>query len=600
MNKKGRPTDRQRSKLLKLIPFIVLTSIFFTYLIPTVKATVVELPVPYHSQDTGYYCGPAAMEMVFDYWGLDIDQEEIADAARSDGHWPVPYGTYVGEMVRAGHFSDMSTSNGEITPHVTGYTGRGLGYAVFRSGPSMSQLEDLIDAGYPVIVLQWGMPKGTPNNYGHFRVVIGYNDVTDMVKVHDPQTALLGANYWLSYSDFEDYWDYASSANKAILTCPWDVSVTSPATVSTGATFTVTVDASYPRPTPFTGFTTASSCEATITLPAGLSLAPGETNPKTLGTGSMTAGGSSESVSWFVVASAAGSYSISVEAEGQVSDSIGPQQTPSSFDWSYSCTDRIGGADSASVTVNGVVAPQPPVASFTESAHTVTVGTSISFDASGSTDPDGTIVSYEWDFETDGIYDATGVTISHGYSTPGTYTVTLRVTDDDGLTDTDTATKTVNPVPTGPTIESCDSAGVKDDLFDLPEDVYVFGIGYAPSTTYDMYMVDDAATWSDGIAIPPRVSGTASAVSSDATGDIPTTLVWGSPLVPGKYDIVVDVNGNGVYDAGVDVLDDSDIQVTAGFFVIPELPLGTILGLVSCFAALGAVFASKRVRIAYS
>ncbi len=44
-----------------------------------------------------------------------------------------------------------------------------------------------------------------------------------------------------------------------------------------------------------------------------------------------------------------------------------------------------------------------------------------------------------------------------------------------------------------------------------------------------------------------------------------------------KHGVVVDVNGNGIYDAEVDALDDSDIEVTAGFFVIPEVPLGTIM-----------------------
>jgi len=90
-------------------------------------------------------------------------------------------------------------------------------------------------------------------------------------------------------------------------------------------------------------------------------------------------------------------------------------------------------------------APQAPVASFTESVHIAPAGTPISFDASGSYDLDGTIVLYEWDWESDGIFDATGMTQSHTYLAPGTYTVTLRVTDNDGLTDTTTDTKTITP-----------------------------------------------------------------------------------------------------------------------------------------------------------
>ena len=90
-------------------------------------------------------------------------------------------------------------------------------------------------------------------------------------------------------------------------------------------------------------------------------------------------------------------------------------------------------------------AGDPPVAKFTESLHTAPAGTSIFFDASSSWDPDGTIVSYEWDFDGDGTYDATGVTISHIYTIPGEYTVKLRVTDDDGMMDIATDTKIIVP-----------------------------------------------------------------------------------------------------------------------------------------------------------
>ncbi|QCF37473.1 PKD domain-containing protein [Salinivibrio sp. YCSC6] len=54
------------------------------------------------------------------------------------------------------------------------------------------------------------------------------------------------------------------------------------------------------------------------------------------------------------------------------------------------------------------------------------------FDASGASDTDGQIVSYQWDFG-DG-YQGSGVTASHQYGTAGTYSVTLTVTDDQGLT----------------------------------------------------------------------------------------------------------------------------------------------------------------------
>ncbi len=77
----------------------------------------------------------------------------------------------------------------------------------------------------------------------------------------------------------------------------------------------------------------------------------------------------------------------------------------------------------------GGTANTPPTASFTFSTN----GLTASFDASGSSDSDGSIVSYSWDFG-DGS-TGSGVTVSHTYAAAGTYTVTLTVQDDDGATD---------------------------------------------------------------------------------------------------------------------------------------------------------------------
>jgi PKD repeat protein len=81
--------------------------------------------------------------------------------------------------------------------------------------------------------------------------------------------------------------------------------------------------------------------------------------------------------------------------------------------------------------------PVPPVAIGKASEHDVYVGQNITFDGSGSYDPDGgAIVLYEWDWDGDGTYDETGPVLDHAYTDPGTYFVQLQVTDDELQIDT--------------------------------------------------------------------------------------------------------------------------------------------------------------------
>jgi len=81
-----------------------------------------------------------------------------------------------------------------------------------------------------------------------------------------------------------------------------------------------------------------------------------------------------------------------------------------------------------------------PSADFTTSTSDLSVST----DASSSSDSDGTITGYEWDWTSDGTYEDTGQTSSHTYPSNGTYDITLRVTDNDGATDTTTKSVSVS------------------------------------------------------------------------------------------------------------------------------------------------------------
>lgn len=100
----------------------------------------------------------------------------------------------------------------------------------------------------------------------------------------------------------------------------------------------------------------------------------------------------------------------------------------------------------------------------------------VTLDGSGSTDADGTIESYAWNFGDDS--NAVGVAASHTYAGAGTYTVTMTVSDDGGGWNSTTVDVTVAappppppPAPSGPI--KC-PAGSQANSGDGPNDTSCF------------------------------------------------------------------------------------------------------------------------------
>jgi hypothetical protein len=77
-----------------------------------------------------------------------------------------------------------------------------------------------------------------------------------------------------------------------------------------------------------------------------------------------------------------------------------------------------------------VPADPPPAAAFNYSPSSPSAEDPVSFDASASSDFDGSITSYLWSYG-DGS-SGSGVVATHAYASPGTYAVTLTVTDESG------------------------------------------------------------------------------------------------------------------------------------------------------------------------
>lgn len=138
---------------------------------------------------------------------------------------------------------------------------------------------------------------------------------------------------------------------------------------------------------------------------------------------------------------------ITTKMDGTASHSIETDQLPPG---DYSIWGVIGNrdieSDHVSFTVKREPNEQPNAVISTDRSHGE-VPLTVQFDASGSSDPDGSIESYTWNFEDGTEIERTDPTQEHKFTSDGTYSVTLTVEDDDGATDTTSVEITVNQVP---------------------------------------------------------------------------------------------------------------------------------------------------------
>jgi PKD repeat protein len=90
-------------------------------------------------------------------------------------------------------------------------------------------------------------------------------------------------------------------------------------------------------------------------------------------------------------------------------------------------------------------ANQPPTAAISATPLSGSVPLTVNFNGSASSDPDGTITGYAWNFGNGNT--GSGATTSHTYTTTGNYTATLTVTDNNGATASTSVSIAVNPDP---------------------------------------------------------------------------------------------------------------------------------------------------------
>ena len=279
-------------------------------------------------------------------------------------------------------------------------------------------------------------------------------------------------------------------------------------------------------------------------------------------------------------------------------------------------TDNSGASDTTAQQVTVPAASQAPEATASATPSTAPGSLQVAFDGSSSS---GSIVSYAWDFG-DGS-TATGPTPSHTYAAPGTYTVALTVTDDQGATNTTTRQVTVpavpasQPTPNQPPHASfvltppgtagsqqitVDGSGSSDPDGTISSYAWSFGDGttatgastthtYAAAGTYTVTLtVTDnqgaTGTASQQVTVPvagapappppPPVKG----VSVDVLPFIGTVLVNGLPLVAGQqipFGAIVDTTNGTVLLEDISPSGSLDAAYFAGaVFKLVKTPAG--------------------------
>jgi immune inhibitor A len=134
---------------------------------------------------------------------------------------------------------------------------------------------------------------------------------------------------------------------------------------------------------------------------------------------------------------------LSFQVSSMAGDTLGPEDPP--FDLTGNVQFTLGaGCAPYDYGYAGGNFNAPPTAVAQARPTTVMVGDEVTFDGSASTDDrPASELTYEWDFDGNGTYDATGQVVRHAYTSAATYQAKLRVRDAGGLTDDDTVTITV-------------------------------------------------------------------------------------------------------------------------------------------------------------
>jgi LPXTG-motif cell wall-anchored protein len=199
----------------------------------------------------------------------------------------------------------------------------------------------------------------------------------------------------------------------------------------------------------------------------------------------------------------------------------------------------------------------PPTANASASEQSGFVGVNLIFNGSRSTDSDGYIAKWSWDFG-DGT-SGNGEVTTHSYQSAGTYTVILTVFDNGGASDTgvlQVVITTVNHGPTKPSLQGT-TLGVKNTPYpysmvstDLDNDFlqYLVGWGDGTSSTSDFLPNGTLCSLSHSWSSPGKYVVTVIATDNITFSDQATLTVFIDVHFVSTLGFLLDNNSDSVYD----------------------------------------------------
>lgn len=236
-------------------------------------------------------------------------------------------------------------------------------------------------------------------------------------------------------------------------------------------------------------------------------------------------------------------------------------QLPGTYRVQLTVTDDHGATSTGSVDVR-VIDGQPPVAVAVATPETGGAPLSVQFDSAGSSDPDGIITLFEWNFG-DGSTVSQGQNPTHVFQQPGNYDVTLTVADDDGLSDVETLTIMVDPpanvlpepsftatpqAGAAPLLSQFDASGSSDPDGQIADYQWDFGDGGSASGIATSHTFNSPGVYDVTLIVTDNESGVASTTLPVAAGAPPTARISASPD-SGTPSLAVEFDASGSSDS---------------------------------------------------